>query len=97
MSEIKSEGVNFFEIMDSVNWAEEIPSDVPRKFRTYTSMYFRADSKKRIFSLDPYKLTDLLGDLGGFLEIVQSVGIFLTVVFVEHSFLKRLIGDAYQV
>ena len=67
MAEISNEAVAFFELEDEVSWSEEIPKELPVSRRTYSSIYFRAHSKKNVYSLDPYKLTDFLGDLGGFL------------------------------
>ncbi len=53
--------------------------------------------KKHIYSLDPYKILSLLGDIGGFLELVRAVGYALTFYFVQHSFFKDVMSSAYQI
>ena len=47
--------------------------------------------------MDPYKILDLLGDMGGLLDIINALGVLLTISFVKHSFNRSLLGDAYQV
>ena len=62
-----------------------------------SSIYFRADHKNHFYSLEPYKISDLLGDLGGYQEIIFAVGVVLTVLIVENKFESDLMKDAYQV
>ena len=54
-------------------------------------------SKRRIYSLDPYKILDLLGDMGGLLDIIHAFGILLTVSIVKEAFNRSLLSEAYQV
>ena len=51
----------------------------------------------RIYSLDPYKILDLVGDLGGLLEIGLAVGLLMTFSFVKDSYERSIMGDTYQV
>ena len=64
---------------------------------TYSNVYFRVASKRRIYSLDPYKILDLLGDMGGLLDIINAFGVLITVSIVKNAFNRSLLGDAYQV
>ena len=50
-----------------------------------------------VYSLDPYKILDLLGDLGGLLDLVQAIGWILTASVVKKAFDISLLSDAYQV
>ena len=54
-------------------------------------------SKHRVYSLDPYKILDLLGDMGGLLEIGLAVGLLLTFSFVKNSYERSILSDTYQV
>ena len=47
--------------------------------------------------MDPYKILDLLGDMGGLLDIVTAFGILLTASFVNKAFNRSLLSDTYQV
>ena len=51
----------------------------------------------RVYSLDPYKIIDLLGDMGGLLDIINAFGILVTMTIVKRAFQRTLLGDAYQV
>ena len=93
--EIESKGVRFFEFeasspsFQSYKYASEVGS--------YSNIYFRVASKRHIYSLDPYKILDLLGDMGGLLDIVNAFGILITVSIVNEAFNRSLLSDAYQV
>ena len=63
----------------------------------YSAVYFRVASKRRIYSLDPYKILDLLGDMGGLLDIIHAFGILLTSSVVKEAFNRSLLSEAYQV
>ena len=54
-------------------------------------------SKRRAYSLNPYNILDLLGDIGGLLDIVMAFGMLLTVSEVEKAFKRTLLRDVYQV
>ena len=60
-------------------------------------MYFRAASKHRVYSLDPYKILDLLGDMGGILEIGMALGLVMTFAYVKNSYERSILTDTYQV
>ena len=63
----------------------------------YSNVYFRVASKRRIYSLEPYKILDLLGDMGGLLDIINAFGILITASIVKEAFNRSLLSDAYQV
>ena len=63
----------------------------------YSSVYFRMASKRRVYSLEPYKILDLLGDMGGLLDIIFAFGVLITIGYVKRAFARSLLGDAYQV
>ena len=67
------------------------------KVESYSDVYFRVASKRRIYSLDPYKILDLLGDMGGLLDILHVFGILLTLSIVKEAFNRSLLSEAYQV
>ena len=47
--------------------------------------------------MDPYKILDLLGDMGGLLDIINAFGILITLKIVRNAFNRSLLSDAYQV
>ena len=49
----------------------------------YSSMYFRAASLKRQYSMEPYKILTLLGDMGGLLDIIMAFGVMITITLVR--------------
>ena len=61
----------------------------------YSSIYFRMASKRRVYSLEPYKILDLLGDMGGLLDIIFAFGVLITIGYVKRAFARSLLGDAY--
>ena len=60
-------------------------------------MYIRASTKRRIYQREPYKILDLMGDLGGLLEIGLAIGKLLTFSFVQDAFYRSILGQTYQV
>lgn len=50
----------------------------------YASLYFRSSLKNRIYSRDPYKVMSLLGDIGGFTELLYLIGFALTTQVVHY-------------
>ena len=81
------------ELSPGTPWSESYEHDDP----VLSSMYFRAGSKNRVYSHDPYKFLDFLGDIGGFLEIGYAFGLVLTMSFVKDSFMRSILSDTYQV
>ena len=69
--------------------------DDPKK--VYSTMYFRTAPTKRVYSKDPYKVLNLLGDMGGLLDIIFAFGVLITIGYVKRAFARSLLGDAYQV
>ena len=63
------------------SWIENIKVDAEGD-ASLSDIYFRVDSKKRVYSLDPYKILDLLGDLGGLMDIMIAFGTVLTFISV---------------
>ena len=91
--EISSEANHFFELSPGSPWNCGFEPEDP----VLSSMYFRSGSKNRVYSHDPYKFLDFLGDIGGFLEIGYAFGLILTMSFVKDSFMRSILSDTYQV
>ena len=47
--------------------------------------------------MEPYKVLDLLGDMGGLLDIFLVFGVLITSSFVNRAFTRSLLSEAYQV
>ena len=62
-----------------------------------STIYFRASSKRRVYSIEPYKILEFLGELGGLLEFFLAIGFIITYKFVKNQYERALIGDTYQV
>lgn len=62
-----------------------------------SSVYFRANTKSRFYGRDPYKLLELLGDLGALLSVVAIFGALLTQKYVNNSYQRSLLSKTYQV
>ena len=94
--EISDQGVPFVEFTPGSVWNEK---SIKREGRDehYSDIYFRAATKKRFYSLEPYKILDLLGDMGGLLDIVMALGVLVTMNVVRKVFNRSLLSDAYQV
>ena len=95
--EINAIGNNFIEIFTGLKWLKDLPDPNEDGETIYSDVYFRAASKRNLYSLDPYKILDLLGDLGGLLDFVRVVGWILTASVVKKAFDISLLSDAYQV
>ena len=78
-----------------MKWFEELQGPDPLGEITYSDVYFRVASKKNMYSLDPYKILDLLGDLGGLLEYVRAIGMILTASMVKKAFDISLLSETY--
>ena len=76
--EINSVAREFHELHEGSIWTES-PSSTK-----LNSIFFRASLKKHIYSSDPYKFLSLLGDIGGYLELIMAFGILMTYYFVQH-------------
>ena len=79
--ELSQEGIQFAEFTGGSNWVEHIKVDAEGD-ASLSDIYFRVGSKKHVYSLEPYKVLDLLGDLGGLLDIMLAFGTVLTFVSV---------------
>ena len=90
--EIHNDGIPFIEFQSGNLW-----SDSNDDADSYSNLYLRTASKRRIYSLDPYKILDLLGDMGGLLDIINAFGVLFTASIVKEAFNRSLLSDAYQV
>ena len=70
--------IKFFELEAGGFWLEQPSSTV------LSTLYFRSSLKKRVYSLDPYKIMALLGDIGGFTELLGLFGLALTSHLVHY-------------
>ena len=97
--QLDSEGDPFIEYQVGSPWNEAINTDLDNRNEAlvYSSIYFRAGSKYRIYSLGPYNILDLLGDMGGLLDIVFILGAVITFFFVKDAFESSLLSETYQV
>ena len=83
--------VPFGEFLETSTWSE-----TSTEGHTYGSMiYFRTSSKRRIYSIEPYNILELLGDMGGLLDIIYAFGILCTTSIVYKQFTRSLLKDAY--
>ena len=53
--------------------------------------------KRKKYSLNPYSILSLLGDMGGLLDIAWAIGILLTTSEVTKAFERSLLKETYQV
>ena len=104
--ELHNNGVPFVEFSEGSAWSEAIAEssessassiDSLNGETSHSDVYFRAASKKRVYSMDPYKILDLLGDMGGLLDIIMAFGVLITMQIVKKAFAISLLSDAYQV
>ena len=83
--------VPFGEFLETSIWSETSIEE-----SIYDSnVFFRASSKRRIYSIEPYNILDLLGDMGGLLDIIYAFGILCTASIATDAFTRSLLGDAY--
>lgn len=97
--EINTNGLHFIEFTAGQE-IHSVESETPlhNNFQdSYSDLYFRASSKRRIYNLDPYKILALLSDMGGLLDIITSFGTLLTLSIVRNAFDRSLLSDTYQV
>ena len=59
-----------------------ISVDTPAREREHLAIYLRLDQKSRRYHREFAKFLDFLGDIGGMLEIVTTIGFFVTAPFV---------------
>ena len=69
----------------------------PLKDRRYISIYLRADNKLRIYKREVQTIMDFLGDIGGIIEIVFTIGFLTTAAFVTRSMNAEMIKEAYHI
>ena len=72
---ISEDFVSFGEFLETALWYDNIIEDENFSF---SNIYFRASSKRRVYSLEPYNIIELLGDMGGLLDIAYAFGILCT-------------------
>ena len=61
------------------------------------SLNIRSDTINRLYKREVDNILDLLGDMGGFLQIVQAIGIIFTFALVNRSMNSAMIKEVYQV
>ena len=84
----------FFEIdSQSLPWEEDFDVENPK----FASIFFRVATKKRSNTKEPYLILDLLGDMGGLLDITMAFGTLVTFSYVKSSFNRSLLSNTYQV
>ena len=47
-----------------------------------STLIFRSSLKRQVYSSDPYKILNLLGDIGGYLELIMALGFAMAHYFV---------------
>ena len=62
-----------------------------------STLIFRSSLKRQVYSSDPYKILNLLGDIGGYLELIMALGFAMAHYFVQHEYLREIMSSAYQV
>ena len=70
--EIDREEKKFYELQQGSSWSEPVSES------KFSSVFFRASLKRNIYSSDPYKFLNMLGDIGGYSELLAIVGVALT-------------------
>ena len=83
--------MDFFELEAGGFWLDQPSSTV------VSTLFFRSSLKKRVYSLDPYKIMALLGDIGGFTELLGLLGLALTSNLVQYQFARDLMSSTYHV
>ena len=91
------DGVPVLEFSMRQHWSERNDQDLPLSEQKYASLFFRAHTKRRVYNRDPYKLLELLGDLGGLFDILILIGLLLTNFWVVPHFTAELLKDSYQI
>jgi hypothetical protein len=77
--------------------ASYIKRTTPLKKRKYMVLYMRADPTYHIYKRWTDTIMAFLGDLGGILGIVMTIGLIIVTPFVKHSMNSQLINEVYQV
>ena len=85
---------SFFEFSQGQKWTADIEVGKDGEIRL-SSVYFRMASKSKSYSLNPYGIMSLLGDMGGLLDIVWAVGIILTASEVSKGLERSLLKQTY--
>ena len=67
----------------------------PANNEEISALYFRSNLKNRVYSRDPYKVMALLGDIGGFTEVLYLIGFALTTSVVRYQFSRDLMSSTY--
>ena len=88
--------LKFFETSYNQNTQRYIPENTPAEDMEYVKIYFRADSKSRLYKREDYQLLDYLGDLGGLLDFVILFCWAMSHVFVKRLFHAALVSSVYR-
>ena len=90
-AKLSDDFVPFGEFLETTTWSE---SSTEENYY-YSEIYFRASSKRRIYSIEPYNILELLGDMGGLLDIIYAFGVLCTATIATEAFYRTLLSDAY--
>ena len=65
--------------------------------REFMTIYLRTDQEFKLYDRKVYSIGDLLGQIGGFFEVIYAIGAFLTLLFVERMITASIVSKIYQV
>ena len=75
------QGFFLFEPEQRIDYMQNISAETPLEERSYLKIFFRAESKRNVYTREGYDLLTFLGDLGGLADIVVLIGSSLTALF----------------
>ena len=58
-------------------------SSIPTQEQKYLSVYLRADNHSRNHRRQTYRLIEYLGDIGGLIEFIKVVGMFMVGFIID--------------
>ena len=85
------------EYSESTRTVEVMNNSTKLKDRKYFTLYLRADRKSQVYHREGDKLLSYIGDIGGMMEAITTLGIIFSATFVSHSMTSQLINEVYQV
>ena len=86
----------FFESSDEKSRSQWLSDDIMGSDRTYLSIYFRLDSRRKLYRREDYDLLTYLGDIGGLLDVILLLGWSTSTVFVSRLFQGAIVGRVYR-
>ena len=88
--------IKFFEPSFTERTHRSIPENAPPEEIEYIKVFFRADSRSKLYKREDYQLLVYLGDLGGLIDFVIIFCYGLSHPFVQRLFQAALIEQAYR-